>query len=579
MKRRALAIVSIVAVAFLVGSVLNITQLVALGVPETSEETQGVYDAIEALPAGSVAVLSFDFGPSTRTENEPQAKALLFHCEQRGLRMVALAFWASGGPLAHDIISEVYGEGYETGAEYGTEIVYLGYVPGNEVGMQTFGDSTWDAKGTDHFGTAISDIPLMQEVRSAADFDLWIELTSGTPGEQQVIQFIQGRHPGENLGWPAGILPIVVGATAVSVPGMMPFYYAGQIIGILNGLVGAAEYEWLLMVNYGYEPSLIPITVLSPQNVTYVEQPIPLNFTVLTSMPLSWIGYSLDGQANVTISGNTTLPDLPNGKHNIVVYANNSLGITGASEKIHFTVEELFPVACFAYNPAAPYVGDSVEFNASESYDLDGTIISYSWDFGDGKYGAGVTTTHIYTEADTYTIALTVIDDDDHPNTTMADVTVNHRILSIKLSGEHDYAFMEDVRIGLAAHVKDAYSTQPISYANVSIEIYDADGELWVSDSMVEAPLGTAIYQWESENTIRRLRLEKGIYLVHVQASYRGGPTASDMLQFHIDPPAENSSGFPIHYYTLAISVILACALGFIVYRRFTDRSYQQQNQ
>ena len=573
MKRRALAIVSIFVVSFLIGSALDTTQFAVLGVPEASEETQGVYDAIESLPAGSVAVLSFDFGPSTRTENEPHAKALLFHCEQRGLRMVAVAFWASGAPLGHDILTEVLGENFEDSPEYGESIVFLGYIPGNEVGMQTFGDDTWSAKGTDHYGTAVADLPLMQEVRSAEDFDLWIELTSGTPGEQQVIQFVQGRHGGPLA------LPVVVGATAVSVPGMMPFYYAGQIIGILNGLVGAAEYEWLLMVNYGYEPSLIPIKVLSPQNITYVEQPIPLNFTVLTSMPLSWIGYSLDGQANVTISGNTTLPDLPNGKHNIVVYANNSLGITGASEKVHFTVEELSPVACFAYEPAAPYVGDTVDFDASESYDPDGTIVSYSWDFGDGNHGTGVTTTHIYTEADTYIVTLTVIDDDDHPNTTMADVTVSHRILSIKLSGEHDYGFMEDVRIGIAAHVKDVHSTQPISYANVSIEIYDSDGELWISDSMVEMPLGTAIYQWESENTIRRLRLKKGIYLAHVQASYMGGPTTSDMLQFHIDPPAESSSSFHGYYYALAISVILVCASGFIFYRRFIDRSCKQQNQ
>jgi len=572
-------ITGIVAVVFLAGSALNITQLVASGESEPSELTLGVWNTIESRPAGSAVILSFDYGPSTAYENNPQAKALLFHCQQRGLRVVALAFWASGGPLGHDILTDIYGEGYEISAAYGTEIVYLGYVPGADVGMQTFGDDTWSAKGTDHFGWVISDLPLMQEVRSAADFDLWIELTSGTPGEQQVIQFIQGRHPGENPSWPAGILPLVVGATAVSVPGMMPFYTAGQIVGILNGLTGAAEYELLLMASYGYEPSLIHITVLSPQNITYVEQPIPLNFTVVTSMPLSWTGYSLNGQANVTISGNTTLPDLPNGKHNVVVYANNSLGITGASEKVHFTVEEQPPVAYFTYKPTAPYVGDTVEFNASDSYDPDGTIVSYSWDFGDGNYSAGVTTTHIYTEADTYIVTLTVIDDDDHPNTTMADVTVSHRILSIKLSGEHDYGFMEDVRIGIAAHVKDVHNTQLISYANVSIEIYDSDGELWISDSMVEIPLGTAIYQWESENTIRRLRLKKGIYLAHVQASYMGGPTTSDMLQFHIDPPAESSSSFHGYYYVLAISVILICASGFIFYRRFIDRSCKQQNQ
>jgi len=228
---------------------VSIPLLYPFGLPiPISSLTRGVWDATVALPAGSVVISSFDFGPSTLPENGPQVEAHLFQCKQRGLKVVALAFWASGGPLGHSILTDVYGEGYEDSAEYGTEIVYLGYVPGNEVGMQTFGDNTWQAKGTDHFGTAIGDIPLMQEVRSAADFDLWAEWTSGTPGEQQVIQFVQGRHGGPSA------VPIIAGSTAVSVPGMMPFYTAGQIIGILNGLAGAGEYEKLVNADYPEYP-------------------------------------------------------------------------------------------------------------------------------------------------------------------------------------------------------------------------------------------------------------------------------------------------------------------------------------
>jgi hypothetical protein len=234
---------------------ISIPLLYPIGLPiPISGLTQNVWDATVALSPGDTVVSSFDFGPSTLPENEPQCKGHLFLCKQLGLKVVALAFWAAGGPLAHDIITEVYGEGYEDTAEYGTNIVYLGYVPGAEVGMQTFGDSTWDAKGTDHYGTSLPDLPLMQEVRSAADIDLWAEWTSGTPGEQQVIQFIQGRHLGENPDWPGTLLPIVAGSTAVSVPGMMPFYTAGQLVGILNGLAGAGEFEFLVNAQYPEYP-------------------------------------------------------------------------------------------------------------------------------------------------------------------------------------------------------------------------------------------------------------------------------------------------------------------------------------
>jgi hypothetical protein len=52
----------------------------------------------------------------------------------------------------------------------------------------------------------------------------------------------------------------------------------------------------------------------------------------------SWVGYSLDNQANVTINGNAVLRDLSDGVHNVTVYAEDSYGNIGVSETISFTV-------------------------------------------------------------------------------------------------------------------------------------------------------------------------------------------------------------------------------------------------
>ena len=50
-------------------------------------------------------------------------------------------------------------------------------------------------------------------------------------------------------------------------------------------------------------------------------------------------------------------------------------------------------------------------FDGSGSIDLDGSIVSYAWDFGDNSTGTGMTTNHIYAADGSYTVTLTVTDD------------------------------------------------------------------------------------------------------------------------------------------------------------------------
>ncbi len=52
----------------------------------------------------------------------------------------------------------------------------------------------------------------------------------------------------------------------------------------------------------------------------------------------SWIGYSLDSDANVTIAGNTSFRVLSCGYHHIIVYANDTVGNMYSSAKAYFAV-------------------------------------------------------------------------------------------------------------------------------------------------------------------------------------------------------------------------------------------------
>ena len=147
-------------------------------------------------------------------------------------------------------------------------------------------------------------------------------------------------------------------------------------------------------------------------------------------------------------------------------------------------------------------------------------------------------------------------------------VMVGTRTLSITLSGEFDYAFKEPVTIKILALVKDVKSRQPISNADVNIEIYAPNGDLLWSDQMVEMENGNGVYIWESEETIQDIMKGphwqpfKGVYTVCVEASYNAGPIAYEALEFHIDPPAE-SSNIPSYYPAVAIIVCIAALVAF----------------
>lgn len=79
-------------------------------------------------------------------------------------------------------------------------------------------------------------------------------------------------------------------------------------------------------------------------------------------------------------------------------------------------------------SPVARFTSSSddlvASLNGSTSTDPDGTIVSYSWSFGDDTSGSGVTTSHTYSSADTYTVTLTVTDDDGATDTVSQQVTV-----------------------------------------------------------------------------------------------------------------------------------------------------------
>jgi hypothetical protein len=84
------------------------------------------------------------------------------------------------------------------------------------------------------------------------------------------------------------------------------------------------------------------------------------------------------------------------------------------------------PVASFTYEPIDPQVNETITFDASSCSDADGTIVDYIWDFGDRTMdttGLNITAIHSYADEGTYTVTLTVTDDDGLTDTTTVTIT------------------------------------------------------------------------------------------------------------------------------------------------------------
>jgi len=74
-------------------------------------------------------------------------------------------------------------------------------------------------------------------------------------------------------------------------------------------------------------------------------------------------------------------------------------------------VSNALPTADFSWSPIYPKTSDTIQFS-DLSYDVDGIIVNWTWELGDGNVSYGQNPAHQYADAGTYMISLTVTDDD-----------------------------------------------------------------------------------------------------------------------------------------------------------------------
>ena len=179
------------------------------------------------------------------------------------------------------------------------------------------------------------------------------------------------------------------------------------------------------------------------------------------------------------ISPNELWTKHDNGTYQIVMVANQvsdtagnyvAAGVLGSFE---INVSNLSPIADLG-GPYAANEDESVMLDASASRDLDGTIVSYAWDFdGDGEYddATGMIVNFTPTASGNFTVGLQVTDDEGAAGTDSVEVTINNIVPTADAGGSYG------TREGLPVTLDASGSTDPgndiVSYA----WDFDGDGE------------------------------------------------------------------------------------------------------
>ncbi len=148
------------------------------------------------------------------------------------------------------------------------------------------------------------------------------------------------------------------------------------------------------------------------------------------------------------------IPESPNVYKNLI------------SDPYFIGAENQPPITSFTYSPENPVVNQTITFNASSSYDPDGKITAYEWDFGDGNITSTTeeVISHSYSESGSYKVTLTVKDDKGAMNSTTKIITVSGAIFDTG-SSRNPYPSIMGTHKGTITPNKTIIATKLYTYA------------------------------------------------------------------------------------------------------------------
>jgi hypothetical protein len=239
--------------------------------PAEMDSARMFFETVEGLKAdGGIVLIAYDWGPSTLAENKPQTEVLIEHLMRRRIPFAMITNVPDAEPfmraIPEDVAKRLSKENSREKWEYGKDWVNLGYQPGWGIMIQKLAAATdfHQSLGTDARGTPLSEVPCMRTVKSIKDVKLLAEFTGLVGAFDAWLQFFQTKEYRP---------PMAHGCTSITIPEAYIYLDSGQIVGLHEGIAGAAAYSEMLSKQHkkrGPDSAIVTNTALAVAHVVVI---------------------------------------------------------------------------------------------------------------------------------------------------------------------------------------------------------------------------------------------------------------------------------------------------------------------
>ncbi len=218
-------------------------------------------------------------------------------------------------------------------------------------------------------------------------------------------------------------------------------------------------------------------------------------------------------------------------------------------------LQDRIPVSTFTFTGGPILTSSPVSFDGTTSYDPDGTIVGYAWDFADGSTGSGATPTHSYSLAGTYSVKLNVTDNSGSTQVSTQTVTITDRPPTITLT-------------------QSATTATPGQAVVLTISASDPDGTIATTtvnwgDGTTDTISGPPTT--DSHTYSLGSGTPSATYTISVTVHDNSGSTRSATSNPIVVQQIQSSSNvsFPLYYFGILAALIAALLIGtFLAFRR-----------